>query len=169
MRVRTESVTSLTEGTDDDQDFEPQRPAVHATQGGNLGKPDTIALVMVGLPGRGKTAVARRTARYLSFFHGLECELFNVGDRRRELKGYMASGHYSFEDPEAIAARKAYADATLNELKLFLLTPGRTAIFDASNITAQRRLEVGGNVATPRGLGGGAGLFVLFLFIDIGN
>ena len=41
---------------------------------------------MVGLPGRGKTAVAARTARYLSFFHGLECQLFNVGDRRR--KGY---------------------------------------------------------------------------------
>ena len=38
--------------------------------------------------------------------------------------------------------RKIYSDKTLQELKLFLLTPGRIAIFDSSNVTSERRLEV---------------------------
>lgn len=54
----------------------------------------------------------------------------------------MSPNLYTFDNPEAMRQRKKFSDDTLNELKLFLLTPGRTAIFDASNITAQRRLEV---------------------------
>jgi len=38
---------------------------MHPTMGGIVGRPETICLIMVGLPGRGKTAIAARTARYL--------------------------------------------------------------------------------------------------------
>ena len=132
-----------TEDPDEEQVNVPQSPVAHPVMGGIAGNAkDTLVIIMVGLPGRGKTAVAARTARYLSFFHGLECELFNVGDRRRTGKGYSRAEDYSQTDPEALRMRRHYNDLTLNELKLFLLTPGRTAIFDASNITAQRRLEV---------------------------
>jgi hypothetical protein len=86
MRNRTGTVDEI---NGDEPDFKAQRPMEHPTKGGIAGTPDTIALVMVGLPGRGKTAVAARTARYLSFFHGLECQLFNVGDRRRQGHGYI--------------------------------------------------------------------------------
>jgi 6-phosphofructo-2-kinase/fructose-2,6-biphosphatase 2 len=146
MRARgdtTDDAAALLE----EAEQEPQQPMDHpAMRGSSVGSADggtedTFAIVFVGLPGRGKTAVAARTARYLSFFHGVDCELFNVGDRRRDGVGYVAKEGYS-NDPAAVKARKAFADQTLNELKLFLLTPGRTAIFDASNITAQRRLEV---------------------------
>lgn len=128
----------------DEPDQEPQQPTTHPAMRGAAvgGTEDTFAIVFVGLPGRGKTAVAARTARYLSFFHGIDCELFNVGERRRDGVGYVAKEGYDFHDPAAVKARKAFSDQTLNEMKLFLLTPGRTAIFDASNITAQRRLEV---------------------------
>mmetsp|Transcript_8045 Transcript_8045/g.18363 ORF Transcript_8045/g.18363 Transcript_8045/m.18363 type:complete len:537 (+) Transcript_8045:97-1707(+) len=119
----------------------PQKPVAHPTMGGITGTPDTIALVMVGLPGRGKTAIAARTCRYLRFFHGLECQHFNVGDRRRAGAGYFMHSEYTF-DEKAIKQRKVYSDKTLQELKLFLLTPGRIAIFDSSNVTSERRLEV---------------------------
>jgi adenylylsulfate kinase-like enzyme len=84
MRQRSGTADEL--NGEEEPEFKAQRPVAHPTKGGIAGTPETIALVMVGLPGRGKTAVAARTARYLSFFHGLECQLFNVGDRRR--KGY---------------------------------------------------------------------------------
>lgn len=105
-------------------------------------KSETIALVMVGIPGRGKTAVASRTARYLSFFHGVNCKVFNVGDRRRQHGRYFRQDFYDFSNEERVQQRKAYSDETLDDLKLFLLTPGRTAIFDASNVTRDRRLEI---------------------------
>lgn len=90
MRNRTGTTDDVNsdDANGEEPDFEAhQRPVEHPTKGGIAGTPDTIALVMVGLPGRGKTAVAARTARYLSFFHGLECQLFNVGDRRRQGHG----------------------------------------------------------------------------------
>mmetsp|Transcript_19691 Transcript_19691/g.23423 ORF Transcript_19691/g.23423 Transcript_19691/m.23423 type:complete len:535 (+) Transcript_19691:57-1661(+) len=119
-----------------------QRPVAHTTMGGLSNTLETIALVMVGVPGRGKTAVASRTARYLKFFHGMECEVFNIGDQRRESAGFMSQSDYSFTDEESIARRKKYSDLALNELKLFLLKPGRIGIFDGSNITPDRRLNV---------------------------
>jgi len=41
-------------------------------------------IVMVGLPARGKTHMARRLARYLAFFHGARTKVFNVGEYRRK-------------------------------------------------------------------------------------
>ena len=46
---------------------------------------DRVVLVMVGLPARGKTYIARKVQRYLSFFHGAPVEIFNVGEYRRRL------------------------------------------------------------------------------------
>mmetsp|Transcript_106377 Transcript_106377/g.308285 ORF Transcript_106377/g.308285 Transcript_106377/m.308285 type:complete len:173 (+) Transcript_106377:421-939(+) len=46
---------------------------------------DKVALIMVGLPARGKTHVSRRLARYLNFFHSISVKVFNVGDYRRKL------------------------------------------------------------------------------------
>ncbi len=124
----------------------PQKPVAHPTiaeTGGRKSeKSETLALVMVGVPGRGKTSVAMRTSRYLSFFHGVDCRVFNVGDRRRQHARYLQHETYDVNDADATRRRKLFSDQTLDELKLFLLEPGRTAIFDASNVTSDRRLEV---------------------------
>jgi broad specificity phosphatase PhoE/predicted kinase len=138
------SARSRSQSEDDlvDEENLPQRPVAHSTMGGLANTLETIALVMVGVPGRGKTAVASRTARYLKFFHGMECEVFNVGDRRRESAGFMSHVDYNFTDEEANNRRKHYSDLALNQLKLFLLKPGRIGIFDASNVTPDRRLNV---------------------------
>ena len=43
-------------------------------------------LVMVGLPARGKTYIARKLCRYLSWL-GLRTQVFNVGNYRRKQFG----------------------------------------------------------------------------------
>ena len=52
-------------------------------------------LVMVGLPARGKTHMAKRLCQYLRFFHGantLAC--FNVGEYRRRFAGAGQKADY---------------------------------------------------------------------------
>ena len=46
-------------------------------------------LVLVGLPGRGKSFVARKLQYFLTWL-GLECKIFNVGKYRREAAAQLA-------------------------------------------------------------------------------
>ena len=48
---------------------------------------DKAILIMVGLPARGKTFIARKIQRYLGFFHAVTCKVFNVGNYRRTSLG----------------------------------------------------------------------------------
>mmetsp|Transcript_100993 Transcript_100993/g.289970 ORF Transcript_100993/g.289970 Transcript_100993/m.289970 type:complete len:572 (+) Transcript_100993:166-1881(+) len=125
----------------------PQVPVQHPVTSGpvssyddNADVQENIVLVMVGLPGRGKTAVANRTARYLAFFHGAEVEVFNVGDKRRRAKGYMKGEEYDFRNRKNMDQRMKYSYDTLQDMKDFLKQKnGRIGIFDANNVTRDRR------------------------------
>ena len=57
-------------------------PPVFGDQG-NIG--EKHVLVMVGLPARGKTHMAKRLCQYLRFFHGARTQVFNVGSCRRRM------------------------------------------------------------------------------------
>lgn len=50
---------------------------------------EKFVVCFCGLPGRGKTHISRRLARYLSFFHAVPVELFNIGEYRRKMYGGM--------------------------------------------------------------------------------
>jgi 6-phosphofructo-2-kinase len=50
---------------------------------------DKFCICFCGLPGRGKTHISRRLAKYLSFFHAVSVELFNVSEYRRKTCGAM--------------------------------------------------------------------------------
>ena len=63
-----------------------------------------LAIVMVGLPARGKTFVARKIARYLSWL-GYRTRVFNVGEYRRSRVG--ANQPAEFFDPENETSRDA--------------------------------------------------------------
>ena len=83
-----ESVASLESPSPDQDGFseynpQPQDDRLVKTPMGTNG--DRVVLVMVGLPARGKTYIARKVQRYLSFFHGAPVEIFNVGEYRRRL------------------------------------------------------------------------------------
>jgi broad specificity phosphatase PhoE/predicted kinase len=101
-----------------------------------------LAFVMVGLPARGKTFIARKMARYLSWL-GNRTQVFNVGIYRRARVG--AHQHHSFFDPRnqaGQAARRDVALAALDDMLSFLRAGGDIAIYDATNNTRERRALV---------------------------
>ncbi len=94
---------------------------------------------MVGLPARGKTFVARKVARYLTWL-GHHTRLFNAGDYRRAMLGSMHN--HEFFDPnnaEGKMARLAVAQAALDDLFAWLRKDGEVGIYDATNTTRARR------------------------------
>jgi broad specificity phosphatase PhoE/predicted kinase len=101
-----------------------------------------IAFVMVGLPARGKTFIARKIARYLSWL-GHRTQVFNVGSYRRARLG--SHQHHSFFDSQneaGQAARRDVALAALDDMLGFLRGGGDIAIYDATNNTRERRALV---------------------------
>lgn len=100
---------------------------------------EKIALVMVGLPARGKSYIARKLARYLRW-RGQETRVFNVGMYRRELVGSQVS--HDFFDPqnkEGRADRMRVAEQALVDLFKWLEQGGQVGIYDATNSTRERR------------------------------
>ncbi|KAI8917089.1 6-phosphofructo-2-kinase-domain-containing protein [Powellomyces hirtus] len=114
-----------------------------------------LACVMVGLPARGKTYVARKIARYLAWL-GHHSRIFNVGNYRRSAVGAVQT-HDFFDPthPENAARRKEVADRALADMLLWFdkagrsdslslsgagkAGPGWVAVYDATNSTADRR------------------------------
>lgn len=89
--------------------------------GGMLGRRHVI--IMVGLPARGKSLIGKRLAKYLSFFHGARCRIFNAGVYRRQYKD-MARQSADFYDPEnedATRLRDECAQMCLEDIGKFLL------------------------------------------------
>src|SRR5882672_7351990 len=106
-----------------------------------------VAFVMVGLPARGKTFIARKIARYLSWL-GYKTQVYNVGSYRRARLG--SHQRHSFFDPRnelGHAARLDVALAALDDMLAFLAGGGDVAIYDATNNTRERRALVGARCA----------------------
>jgi broad specificity phosphatase PhoE len=102
-----------------------------------------LAFVTVGLPARGKTFIARKVARYLSWL-GHKTRVFNVGAYRRERLG---SRHpHVFFDPDNEAgntARLGMATAALEDMLGWMQDPSaEVGIYDATNTTRERRSAI---------------------------
>ena len=110
-----------------------------------------IAIVMVGLPARGKTFMARKLARYLGWL-GYACAVFNVGNYRRATFGAeVPASFFDPSNPDGVAARRKVALNALDDLLAFHHDRGgQISIYDATNSTRERRdlvrkqLEEGG-------------------------
>ncbi len=102
---------------------------------------DKLVIIMVGLPATGKTHIAKRICRFLSFFHDIPSQIFNVGDYRRQLCGAQQTAEfYDPLNPEGQAARNMSCDAALADLMEYIRQDGvRVAAFDATNSTFDRR------------------------------
>ena len=111
-----------------------------------------LAIVMVGLPARGKTYIARRVARYLGWL-GYATRVFNVGNYRRERVGaQQAHSFFDPANPEGREQRREVALAALEDLVSWLTKPldqggGDVAIYDATNSSRERRALVWVNTA----------------------
>ncbi len=100
----------------------------------------TAAFAMVGLPARGKTYVARRVARYLSWL-GHPTRVFNIGAYRREKYGaYQPHEFFDPDNPVGHGALLELAMLALDDMLSWLAEqPGRVGIYDATNSTRERR------------------------------
>ena len=98
-----------------------------------------LALVMVGLPARGKTYVARKIARYLAWLGHLT-KVFNVGNYRRErLDGNQMHEFFDPRNAQTRAIRMDLATAALEDMIRWLSEGGDVGIYDATNSTRERR------------------------------
>lgn len=99
-----------------------------------------LILAMVGLPARGKTFMARRLKRHLSWM-GYRIEIYNVGNYRRKYLG--ADQRHDFFDPsnaEGEEKRAQMAALAFEEMAEALKNDSiDIAIFDATNTTVHRR------------------------------
>jgi broad specificity phosphatase PhoE/predicted kinase len=115
-----------------------------------------LAIVMVGLPARGKSYTARRIERYLSWL-GYRTRVFNVGQYRRERVGaQVPHGFFDPRNPEGAEARRQVAIEALDDMVDWLGGNGHVGIYDATNSSVERR-------ALVRARCEAAGLQVLFV------
>lgn len=100
---------------------------------------EKYAIVMVGLPARGKTYIARKMARYLSWL-GYQARVFNVGNYRRERLG-ARQVHEFFDphNPEGHEQRLRVALSALDDMLEWIREGGEIGIYDATNTTRERR------------------------------
>ncbi|KAG2451906.1 hypothetical protein HYH02_003681 [Chlamydomonas schloesseri] len=99
-------------------------------------------IILVGLPGRGKTFLCNKLKCYLNWL-GHNTRHFNVGSYRRLQKGDHEVQNAAFFDAHNSAgmeARNRALYAALDDLRSYLYSPeGQVAIFDATNTTEERR------------------------------
>ncbi|KAF3780615.1 6-phosphofructo-2-kinase/fructose-2-6-bisphosphatase [Nymphaea thermarum] len=88
-----------------------------------------LAIVLVGLPARGKTFTAAKLTRYLRWL-GHETKHFNVGKSADFFRG---------DNPEGIEARNEVAALAMEDMLLWMQEGGQVGIFDATNSTRERR------------------------------
>jgi len=109
--------------------------------GATVTQSDKLVIIMVGLPATGKTHIAKRICRYLTFFHDIPSQIFNVGDYRRKLVGaQMPASFYDHSNTDAVAQRHVACNAALNDLIEYMKQDGvRMGMYDATNSTRERR------------------------------
>jgi len=103
---------------------------------------EKFVVIMVGLPARGKTHIARRLARYLNFFHGVPTKIFNVGEYRRIMCGErLPPSFFDHKDEENLRMRNAACKEAVKDLEVWMneAQDCRVGFFDATNSTKERR------------------------------
>ncbi|KAK4483084.1 hypothetical protein RD792_010261 [Penstemon davidsonii] len=98
-----------------------------------------LAIVLVGLPARGKTFTAAKLTRYLRWL-GHDTKHFNVGKYRRlKLGANLAADFFRDDNPEGLEARNEVAALALEDMISWMQEGGQVGILDATNSTRKRR------------------------------
>ncbi|KAK6482556.1 6-phosphofructo-2-kinase/fructose-2,6-bisphosphatase 3-like isoform X4 [Huso huso] len=115
------------------------KPAIPRSSGGPHLTNSPTVIVMVGLPARGKTYIAKKLTRYLNWT-GVPTKVFNVGEYRREAVNCNSYDFFRPDNQDAMKIRKQCALAALRDVKSYLSEEdGQLAVFDATNTTRERR------------------------------
>jgi len=102
-------------------------------------KEGKLVIAVVGLPARGKTYIARKLKRHLTWM-GLKTEIFNVGNyRRKHLGAAQPHGFFDPSNAEGVKLRRQMATAAMDEMVEALRADVDIAVFDATNSSRDRR------------------------------
>ncbi|KAK7301716.1 hypothetical protein RJT34_12588 [Clitoria ternatea] len=98
-----------------------------------------LAIILVGLPARGKTFTAAKLTRYLRWL-GHNTKHFNVGKYRRLKHGANQSADFFRADnPEGVEARNEVVALAFEDMISWMQEGGQVGIFDATNSNKKRR------------------------------
>lgn len=99
-----------------------------------------LYVAMVGLPGRGKSTMARRIRNGLES-EGVRVKIFNNGDMRRQLMGAESTSAEFYNPDNAFGreARELICRRNMEAAREYLKNGGDVAILDATNASRQRR------------------------------
>jgi hypothetical protein len=102
---------------------------------------DKFAICFCGLPGRGKTHISRRLARYLEFFHAAPVGVFNVTEYRRNMYGAMMDAEwFDPKNKDGAVKRSCCNDHAVADMVHFLHSaPNAIGVLDCTNHTHERR------------------------------
>lgn len=97
-------------------------------------------IVMVGLPARGKTYMAKKLTRYLNWI-GVKTKVFNLGEyRRKATQMYKNHNFFRSDNDSAMKLReRCCTDALQDVCDWIENSNGEVAVFDATNTTMERR------------------------------
>ena len=102
-----------------------------------------LIIIMVGLPARGKSYIAKKIQRYLLYLC-LNAKIFNLGSYRRKKTKDTTVGHAcaKFFDPKNkknVALRDEICREGLTDLITWWNRGGHVGILDATNVSMRRR------------------------------
>ncbi|CAJ2510860.1 Uu.00g064850.m01.CDS01 [Anthostomella pinea] len=121
------------------------------TNGRGVQAEDTkICVVMVGLPARGKSYIAQKAQRYLTWL-SLNARTFNVGSYRRTEAPQPSADFFDIGNTEGEKRRRAAAEAAVADMLGWFRQGGVIGILDATNSTKERRKWVM-DVCTAEGI-----------------
>ncbi|ORY71605.1 bifunctional 6-phosphofructo-2-kinase/fructose-2,6-bisphosphate 2-phosphatase [Pseudomassariella vexata] len=142
-RYRRKSSTFI-DGIHDVAEEGDRAPAqLYSTMSGRLFHSGRIAIVMVGLPARGKTHISVSMARYLQWL-GVKTRIFHLGDYRRATVGEKGDVPEDYFFPNASPASVMLRQKILKKCREDIYAwlnheNGQVAIYDAVNPTASGR------------------------------
>ncbi|KAK4453292.1 6-phosphofructo-2-kinase-domain-containing protein [Podospora aff. communis PSN243] len=143
-RYRRKSSTFIDGIHDVSEDANNMAPAqLYSTMSGRLFHSGRIAIVMVGLPARGKTHICVSMARYLQWL-GVKTRIFHLGDYRRATVGEGVEVPQDYFYPNASPASVMLRQKILKRCREDIYgwlnhENGQVAIYDAVNPTASGR------------------------------
>ncbi|KAL5625518.1 hypothetical protein BROUX41_005578 [Berkeleyomyces rouxiae] len=139
-RRRSSTFLDSIHDTSDDQSMAPAQ--LYSTMSGRLFHSGRIAIVMVGLPARGKTHICVSMSRYLQWL-GVKTRIFHLGDyRRATVEGGNVPEDYFFPNasPASVILRQKILKKCREDIYNWLNhANGQVAIYDAVNPTSAGR------------------------------
>jgi 6-phosphofructo-2-kinase/fructose-2,6-biphosphatase 2 len=96
---------------------------------------------LIGLPGRGKSYISRKLARYLTWT-GFEVKSFNLSTYRRKQKSEIDSSYYDPSQKAYVEERNQLARSCVKDIMEYLVAGGHIGIYDATNTSTERQKMV---------------------------